>query len=752
MTHIPHNADVYSVNRTRGRFFLIPRAAFEAARFISKSQKRSAFSCPALDLSSTLSFDNRIEMRFKNLRFVGLATAVALAYLLAARLGLSLASVHTNVSPVWPPTGVAIASLLLFGRSLWPAILFGAFAANLWTGVSIPTAGGIALGNTLEAVLAVSLLTRGKASTRLDSVPHVLRFLLFAVILSPMVGATVGNLSLCLGGAAAWNQFGQLWLTWWSGDGFGALVVAPFVLAWSSTSTDLPSSRSLAESALLLISLYVTAMIIFGGWFPGNVKDYPLEHLCLPFLVWAALRFDQRVLTAAVIVLAGVALWGTSHGYGPFVHGGPNESLLLLQAFVGASSLMALTLFAVISERKKAEAEKLKLAAELRRHRQRVEDIVAHVPGVVWEAWGKPDEATQQIDFVSGYVEKMLGYSEQDWLSTPNFWLAIVSEEDRARAGKEAAEIFASRKGGVSRFRWITKDGREIWVESRSVVVCDEEGEPLGMRGVTMDITSAVRSEQERTELLHRERDARAGAEEANRLRDEFLATVSHELRTPLNAIVGWARLLSSNQLDQQGLKHAVEVIERNAWAQKQIIEDMLDVSRIITGKLRIGLAPIELETILQAAVDVIQPAADAKQITIRTLVDSPGLRVNGDAERLQQVAWNLLSNAVKFTKPGGAVEVILRERGGQVEIRVADDGPGIAPEFLPHVFERFSQADSSSTRRHGGLGLGLAIARHLVELHGGTVKAENRENRAGAILTVTLPALAGPPSIARLS
>lgn len=692
-------------------------------------------------------------MRFKTLRLVGLATAVGLVYLLAARLGLSLASLHTNVSPVWPPTGVAIASLLLFGRSLWPAILLSAFAANLWTGVSIPTAGGIALGNTLEAVLAASLLTREKGfNTSLHSLSDVLRFLLFAVILSPAVGATVGNFSLCLGGAADWNQFGRLWVTWWLGDGFGALVVAPFLLAWSSTSTHLSSSRSLAESALLLLLLFVTAMFVFGGWFPGNVKDYPLGHLCLPFLIWAALRFDQRVLTAAVIVLAGVALWGTSQGYGPFVHGSPNESLLLLQAFVGASTLMALILFAVIGEQKEADAEKLKLAAELRRHRQRVEDIVAHVPGVVWEAWGKPDEATQQIDFVSGYVEKMLGYSEQEWLSTPNFWLAIVCEEDRERAGNEAAAIFASRQGGISRFRWMTKDGDEIWVEAQSVVVCAEDGEPLGMRGVTMDITPAVRAEQERAELLRREREARADAEEANRLRDEFLATVSHELRTPLNAIIGWSRLLRSEQLDEQGLKHAVEVIERNAWAQKQIIEDMLDVSRIITGKLRIGLAPVELSTVLQAANDVIQPAADAKQIKIRTLVSSPGLHVNGDADRLQQVAWNLLSNAIKFTKPGGLVEVTLRQSGDQVEISVADNGPGIAPEFLPHVFERFSQADGSSTRRHSGLGLGLAIARHLVELHGGTVKAENRENGTGAILTVTLPALSGAQSIAGLS
>ncbi len=686
-------------------------------------------------------------MRNSSLRYVGLATAVALVYLLAAKLGLSLAYAHTNVSPVWPPTGIAIASMLLFGRRFWPAIFVGAFSANLLTGVSIPTATGIALGNTLEAVLAAYLVNRtiGQRPS-LDSVAAVLKFVLYAAFLSPIVSATIGNLSLCLGGAADWSRFGNFWLTWWLGDGFGALVVAPFLLAWGRHPTQRWSTRTLTESGLLLLLLYITAMLILGGWFPG-MKYLPLAHLCTPYLVWAALRFDQRVLTTAIVILSGVAVSGTTQGYGQFVHGGPNESLLLLQAFVGSSALTALILFAVISERKQAELEKLTLGAQVQVHRRRLEDLVAHVPGVVWEAWGKPDEATQQIDFVSKYVEKMLGYSVNEWLSTPNFWLTVVHEDDRDRAGREAAAIFTSGKGGISRFRWMTKDGRDVWVEAQSVVVCDENGQPVGMRGVTMDITQAVLAEQERTALLRREREARAGAEEANRLKDEFLATISHELRTPLNAIVGWSRLLRTGQLDQAGLTHAVEVIERNAWTQKKIIDDMLDVSRIITGKLRIGLKPVDLVPLVQAAIDVIRPAADAKEIRIETHVDSPSLSVNGDAERLQQVAWNLLSNAVKFSTPGGMVEVTVKKLNGNVQIEVADSGPGIPPEFLPHAFERFSQADSSSTRRHGGLGLGLAIARHLIELHGGTVEAENRENGKGAVLTVTIPVSEVPPA-----
>lgn len=682
-------------------------------------------------------------MRIGSWRYVGLVGIVTLAYFLAAELGLSLASVHTSVSPVWAPTGIAIATLLVFGRRLWPAVFVGALAANLWTEISAPVAAGIAIGNTLEALTASYLLTsRESFEQPFRSIKRVLKFVMFAVVISPMVSATVGNLSLCIGGESQWTDFAGLWLTWWLGDGFGALIVAPFLLAWNSGFKKSVSSKTAIEAGVVLLMLFFVLMVVFGGWIPGPDKRYPLAHFALPFLVWVALRFDQRVVTSATLLMSAVAVWGTFRGYGPFVHGGPNESLVLLQMFIGSAALLTFVLYAVTRERTVAQAEKLSLTAEVQAHRQRVEDILAHVPGVVWEAWGEPEAATQRIDFVSSYVEKMLGYSVEEWLSTPNFWRTIVHEDDREAAGREAARTFASGTTGVNRFRWMTKDGREIWVEAQYVVVCDEQRKPIGMRGVTMDITASVRAQEERALLLQSERDARAQAEHANRLKDEFLATVSHELRTPLNAIVGWARLLRSGQLDSSSLAHAFEVIERNAWSQKQIIEDMLDVSRIITGKLRIGLVPLELLPVIQAAIDVVRPAAEARNIVLKTQFDSSDLLVSGDAERLQQVTWNLLSNAVKFTAPGGLVEIVLQRTADGAEIQVGDNGPGIPPEFLPHIFERFSQADSSSTRRHGGLGLGLAITRHLVELHGGAVRAENRKDGRGAMLTVTLPAL----------
>ena len=672
---------------------------------------------------------------------------VAIVYFAAAELGLSLASLHSNVTPVWPPTGIAIASLLIFGRRVWPGIFVGALATNLPTAIPVGSSFGIAIGNTLEALVACWFLERSKDWRRsFESLSGVMRFVVFAAVLAPLVSATIGSLSLCLGDAKEWSRFPWLWLTWWMGDGFGALIVSPLLLSWSLPGK--ASSGDVPEIFSLFVLLLIIVLIVFGGWFPGPIKTYPLAYLSLPCLLWAALKFDQRVVTSAIVLMAGLALWGARHGYGPFFfQSNPNVSLLLLTSFVGTSSLMTLVVAAVMCERRKAEADKSKLASELEIQRRHIEDIIAHVPVVVWESWGKPGAGDQRIDFLSSHVEQMLGYSKEEWLSTPNFGVSIVHLDDRERVAAEAAAIFASGKGGAIRFRWIRKDGQEIWVETHSIVVCNN-GHPVGMRGVTIDITAAVKADMERAELLERESHARQQAEEASRLKEEFLATVSHELRTPLNAVVGWSRLLRTGELDKNGISHAVDVIERNAQAQRQIIEDLLDVSRIVTGKLRINMQPFDVLLVIHAAIDAVRPAAEAKEIDIRMHLDAPDTIVRADVERLQQVLWNLLANAVKFTPAGGVIDVYLEKHDSMAEIRIEDSGPGIPEQFLPHIFERFSQADGSTTRKHGGLGLGLAIVRHLVELHGGTVSASNGQN-GGAVLSVQLPSLAGIASSA---
>jgi PAS domain S-box-containing protein len=249
-----------------------------------------------------------------------------------------------------------------------------------------------------------------------------------------------------------------------------------------------------------------------------------------------------------------------------------------------------------------------------------------------------------------------------------------------------------------------------------------------------------------RDELLARELAARADAEAANRAKDEFLAMLSHELRTPLNAMLGWVRMLRAGRLDSAGAAHGLEVIERNIRHQTQIIADLLDVSRIITGKLSIDLQPVDLAPAIESAVDTLRPAAQARGVALTTELDPAAGSVAGDAARLEQVVTNLLTNALKFTPPGGRVSVRLARAGDWARLSVSDTGAGIRPDFLPHLFERFRQADSSSTRVHGGLGLGLAIVRHLVEVHGGHVRADSDGEGKGATFTVELPMLSAEP------
>ena len=255
------------------------------------------------------------------------------------------------------------------------------------------------------------------------------------------------------------------------------------------------------------------------------------------------------------------------------------------------------------------------------------------------------------------------------------------------------------------------------------------------VRGMAHDVT-------ERRQALAREKEARMEAEAANRLKDEFLSTLSHELRTPLTAIIGWSKLLIQGDVDPEKQPLALETIVRNAQAQGQLINDLLEVSRIITGKLHLNFTPCQLQPIIEAAIESMRPTAEAKNVKIKALFEPRVGLVSGDADRLQQVVWNLLSNAVKFTRSGGMVEVRFQRSNSHLEIVVADTGEGIKPDFLPHVFERFRQADGSTTRAHGGLGLGLAIVRHLVELHGGNVRAESEGEGKGASFTVRLPLL----------
>jgi len=330
-------------------------------------------------------------------------------------------------------------------------------------------------------------------------------------------------------------------------------------------------------------------------------------------------------------------------------------------------------------------------------------------------------------------AEEVIGKHVGDWHFVFDEDVDAVEQvTNRQRVGEELQ--------GILRNRNYTKDGAVLYCEWYNSVLHDDAGNLVSVLSQVLDVTGRKLAEEERTALLVRERDARYQAQESDRLKDEFLATLSHELRTPLVSILGWATMIRKGEVDDALFDRAIETIERNARSQARLIDDLLDVSRIITGNLRLDIRPIDLVSVVEAAKDGLLPTAEAKHIVLQTKFEPGSCLVKGDSNRLRQVIWNLVLNAIKFTPRGGSVTVSLECVQPYVRLKVSDTGEGIPPEFLPYVFDRFRQAEGSVTRKQGGLGLGLAVVRHLVELHGGNVLAESPGTGHGSIFTVDLP------------
>ena len=333
---------------------------------------------------------------------------------------------------------------------------------------------------------------------------------------------------------------------------------------------------------------------------------------------------------------------------------------------------------------------------------------------------------------------------EQFWLPADaeidfDLFYSLIHHDDRDHV-RAAIEAAVEGRGLYDvEYRTVSSDGRERWIRAKGRVYRDAKGEPTRFDGVTLDISGQKQLEVEREALLAAERHARLEAERASRMKDEFLATLSHELRTPLSAILGWTHLLGRPHTAAVDVAKAAATIERNARAQARLIEELLDVSRITSGNLHLDIQPVRIAAVFETVVSSLKPAADARSIRLRQHPDDAG-EVLADASRLQQIVWNLVSNAIKFTSPGGLVTLCARRSESEVVLTVSDDGVGITAEFLPHVFERFRQAESNEARTHGGLGLGLAIVRQLVELHGGKVEAASAGVGRGATFSVRLP------------
>ncbi len=525
---------------------------------------------------------------------------LVVVYFLAGKLGLHFAFVHASASPVWPPTGIALAAVLLLGVRAWPAIFLGAFLVNISIAGAIVSSIGIAAGNTLEAVIGALLVERyADGLHAFERARNFLRFIVLAGLVSTAISATIGATSLAVTGEAAWNSYGSIWLTWWLGDAAGALIVAPLLVLWATTPPATLRERPF-EALLLFFVVSATGALVFAH---PALDHYPLPFLCIPPLIWAAFRFGQREVATSVAVLATIATWATVRGTGPFVMDSDNESLLLLQSFMGTISALTLPVAALVWERKAIE--------------------------------------------------------------------------------------------------------------------------------------------QERASLLRLEQVARAEAETANRAKDDFIAMLSHELRNPLGAISNAAEVLRIAGSNPSFAGRAVEIIGRQAKHLSRLIDDLLDVARVASGKIMLVSEKVDLAEIVERCLATLRNSGRLERH--RITVEATPAWVNGDPVRLSQIVDNLLQNAIKYTPADGQIEVQTLRDGDAAVLRVRDTGVGIAADLLPHIFELFVQSSRSLDRSEGGLGVGLTLSHRLAQAHGGSLTAASDGPSKGCTFTVRLPAIEPP-------
>lgn len=657
------------------------------------------------------------------MRKATLTLAVAAAYFAAAKIGLSMAFEADQVTLVWPPSGIALACLLRFGFGVWPGVALGAFVANATANEPLLTAFGVAIGNTLEGLLGAWLLGRAGFNPRMEKLNDVLGLVAIAVVLSPIVAATVGVASLCLGGVEPWSRSDLLWRVWWMGDAMGILIVAPPLLTWTHWSRRRFRPARVAEASAVAVALGAICLMVFAGW-RSPVEEEPLSYLVFPFIIWTAYRFQQLGGSLAVFLVTVIAIWGTLHGFGPFATGDENEGLFLLQTFLGVVALTGLTLAGATAERD----------AALNQVREGHSVLRAVTEGTTDAIYVKDLDGRYLMINPAGArylgkpVEEIVGKDDRELFSNES--ASEIMARDRAIMieGNTATFEQVGVAAGVSRTYLSTKGPYR-----------DEEGAIIGLIGISRDITERMRADEERQDLLEREKELRAAADEANQRKDEFLSLLGHELRNPLAPIRNGLEILQQDT-SEKTVKTVLELMGRQVHHLTRLVDDLLDVSRITSGRIELRPEPTDLRTILESAVEASRPLLNSREHKIALSLPEEPLPILADVTRLEQVFVNLLNNAAKYTDPEGRIELDAESDGGEAVVRLRDNGRGIAPDLLPRIFDLFTQADRTLARSEGGLGVGLNVVRRLVEMHRGSVEASSPGEGSGSEFVVRLP------------
>jgi two-component system CheB/CheR fusion protein len=653
---------------------------------------------------------------------------VAAVYFGAAKLGLSMAFVAEQVSPVWPPTGIALAALLVLGTHAWPGVMLGAFLANVTTSAPVATALGVATGNTLETLGAAMALRRLGLRPTLERLRDVLALVVTAIA-TPVASATIGIASLCLSGIQPWGAFGKLWWVWWLGDAMGGLVMAPLLLVWAHAARAPWPPWHVAEGAALLTTLAAVSLAVFAGGLGGVLAQYPLHYLIFPFVIWAAVRLGQPGVSAVTFVASALAIWSTVRGFGPFALDTANESLVMLQLFLAVVTLAGLFLGAAIAERDRAERRRAFEYARLEASEERLQLALTAGRMGVWD-WNM---TTSDVRW-SQSVEALHGLQPGTFDGTFEAFRTLVHPDDWSVVEAAIDRAITQRTEYSAEFRQLRRDGSSRWFANVGHVLF-EGGRPVRMLGVVIDVTERKRLEEE---LRLRAR----GLVAADRRKNEFLAMLAHELRNPLAPILNAAALLEARGSDAVSVEAARVLIQRQVRHMARLVDDLLDVARVTSGKIMLRREPTDLATVVADAVESCRPVFERHGHRVAVALPTEPVHADADGMRIAQVVANLLDNATKYTADGGSISVGLAREGDEAVLRVRDTGIGMSAEMIERAFELFAQGERPLDRPESGLGIGLTLVRSLVELHGGRVTAASAGAGRGTEILVRLPLL----------